>query len=107
MTQNHYAGPRSSRVTDPAFVRFLRARRDEEARAAAARAEAAVGPDGRSIDPADGGRRDRTGEGLAVLDELIAGLEAGRDLDAMQLPLIKIAYGRHPDFRPEWHSTLG
>lgn len=84
-----------SRVTDPAFAAFLRARRDEEARAA----------DERHVDDPAAARRAQAG--LAVLDDLIAGIAAGRDLDATSLHLLKIGYGTHPDFRREWHATHG
>lgn len=82
----------SARLTDPAFLAFLRARREEEAAAAAS-----AGPD----------RAARLNAGLALLDEHIANVEAGRDLEFVQLELLKIAYSRHPDFRPEWHPTKG
>lgn len=87
------AGP-GSRVGDPAFLDFLVARRDEEARAAAAR---------RAHTSDDAARR--SARGLAVLDDLVETVRSGRDVDSTSLHLLKIGYGRHPDFRPEWHAT--
>lgn len=84
------------RVDDPAFVDFLRARRDEEARAAQAR---------RAHVTTEADRRSE--RGLGVLDDLIETVSSGCDVDTTSLHLLKIGYGRHPDFRPEWHATHG
>lgn len=79
---------------DPAFYAFLEDRLVEEILAAARRRET-VTPE----------RAAMTERGLRLLDEIVTDLRLGRGIDRTSMELLKIGYGRHPQFRPEWHVT--
>ncbi len=76
---------------DPELVLFLHDRLCEEVLAATRRRETAE-PD--QVEHAE--------RGLRMLDELIGDIRHGRALDRTSLRLLALAYGRHPQFRPEW-----
>jgi hypothetical protein len=38
-----------------------------------------------------------------LANQLVLGLAEGRMPDATSLRILVAFYGRHPDFRPEWH----
>lgn len=86
--------PARRRSLDPAFVAFLEDRFADEARAAARRRS--------KVTPQRAAMTDR---GLHLLDEILDDLREDRGVDPTTLELLKVAYGGHPDFRPEWHAT--
>jgi hypothetical protein len=92
------ARPDSATTTgavDPAFLEFLTDRLAEEVVAATHRRQSA------STESADVAER-----GVRMLDELVATLDRGETPDQMSLDLLRVAYHRHPEFRPEWNRWL-
>lgn len=77
-----------------AFLTFLEARLCEEA-GAATRRQATGSPE----------RADRADREVDLVNDLIADLRAGRPLDPTTRQLLIVAYGRHPQFRPEWFAS--
>jgi len=52
------------------------------------------------------GRGGSTAAMLAVLDEQLVGLAAGRLPEPRELRLLLWAYGAHPDYDPRWTALL-
>lgn len=82
-----------SRDLDPAFLDFLHDRLCEEILAATRR---------RELSDWDGERAEIAERGLRLLDELTLDIKHGRPSDPMMLGLLRLCFGKHPEFRPEW-----